>query len=133
MRIDGTTVSEMFAVLHGKIVASGPTPNTINFYDDAGVLLCAIPFSSITEDTEIPGEFHFQDQYGSNIIRALVGLDGVPVRFTINDATTPSTLILDGDVSLLNAGGDIQFNSTDWVEGQIAISSLLTIIFSTEG
>jgi len=127
MRIDGSTISEMFEVLRDKIVFAG---SVIKFKNINDIVLCQIPFTDIVEDTSVPGEFYFQDQFGSKIIRAVIATTGTPAIFEIYDSG--SDLIISGSVSLLNAGGDITFNSTDWESDQIAILSSLKIVFPTE-
>lgn len=130
MRVDGTTISEMFAILRDKIVVTGTPPKYIEFFDVSSVSLCQIPFDDVIEDTSIPGEFYFEDAFGSRVIRAIVDTAGVPTTFKIYE-TGPSEVI-SGDVSLLNGGGDITFNSLDWTAGQVAIISSLKIYFPTE-
>lgn len=129
MQIDKDTVADMFDILHDEIVEGG-APKIIRFMDNADVTLCDMNFDEIIEDTHIPGEFYFQDQFAVRILKAASGATGTVSQFEIYDAAM--TPIISGTVTLLNAGGDIEFNALDWTIGQAIIISSLKFIFPSE-
>ena len=130
MRVDNTTISEMFAILHDKVVVTGPPPKYIEFLDVGNNPICQIKFDDIVEDPSIPGEFYFEDPFGSRVIRGLVTAAAIASSFVIYDASLSE--IVTGSVSLLNGSGDITFNAIDWSIGQVVIVSSLKIYFPTE-
>lgn len=133
MRVDNQTISDMFDVLHDKIVDAG-APQNIEFYNVTGDLLCEVPFEDIVEDSSILGEFYFEDPFGSRIIRGIVDnlqTDMTATNFEIKDDGTIG-VVVSGSVGLLNSGADITFNAVEWSLGQVVIISSLKIYFPTE-
>jgi hypothetical protein len=131
MRIDNDTRNAMFGVLRDKIVATGSPPKVIRFFDVGDVALCDMPFDDVEADTYTQGNFFFQDEYDSRILRCVVDVTGVASYFKIFDSTATNSIV-SGTVSLLNAGGDIVFNSLNWAAGNILTVSSLKIGFPLE-
>jgi len=129
MRVDNDTANEMVVVLRDKIVTTGPPPKVIRFFSSGGDTLCNIPFYDLVLDTSSNSWF-FEDQYGSRVLRSLIAMTGVAHHFEIYDSSL--NFVIFGYVSIINAGGDIVFNSLDWEEEQVAIISSLQIEFPTE-
>jgi len=132
MRVDNSTISDMFDVLHDEIVGGG-APEYIEFLDSSEVVLCRVPFSDVVKDPSISSDFYFEDTFGTRVIRGVVGdpgSGGTVSSFKIYDAV--SNPIITGIVTLLNGGGDIVFNTLEWVVGQVVIISSLKIYFPTE-
>lgn len=130
MRVDAPTISSMFAVLRNAVVGGG-APQVIRFFTVTDVAICDIDFDDIEEESTALGNFYFRDPNDSKVIRGVVTADGVAHHFEIYDSTA-TNVIMSGDVSLLNSGGDITFNSLDWKQNEVAIISSLRIYFPTE-
>lgn len=131
MKIDNVTRFDMFEVLRDKVVATGSPPKVIRFLGSLGETLCEIDFEDIVKDTHIPGEFYFEDLFGSRIIKDVSVATGTVEAFEIYD-DAETNIVISGTVTLLNAGGDIEFNAIDWTDGQAVILSSLKIVFPTE-
>ena len=132
MRVDGTTIFDMFEVLRLKVVVTSSPPKIIRFKDVGGNTLCDVGFDDIEEDTTVPGDFYFQDQFDSRIIRGIVALAGTITEFEIYDGSGTPEIMISGNVGLLNSGSDIEFNAIDWEVDQVVIISSLKIIFPPE-
>ena len=130
MRIDNTTISAMLAVLRAKIVAVGPNTKVIRIVAADDTVLCDMPFDDLEEDTFNPGNFYFVDENDQKVLRSLVLTTGTPATFKIFDEH--DNFVISGQISLINAGGDIVFNTLEWEADQVVIISSLKLTFSAE-